>query len=91
MNARIKIWLLSGDICQRDCVKADGGRAPWQPTPIIENPFSKVYIDIVGEIHPCSSDGNEWISTTISDATRFPIATPIKTIGSITIMGTLMI
>jgi len=59
------------------------GSSPWRTSliklPIINNVFSKIAVDIVGPLTPCSVFGNRYILTEINFASHFPLAFPIKT------------
>jgi len=48
--------------------------------PIIDIPFKRVAIDIVGEIFPASSRGHRYILTVVDFATRYPEAVALKNI-----------
>src|SRR6218665_287173 len=41
--------------------------------------FSKIAVDIVGPLTPCTVSGNRFILTVIDFASHFPFAYPIKT------------
>jgi len=48
--------------------------------PIIDIPFKRVAIDIVGEIFPASSRGHRYILTVVDFETRYPEAVALKNI-----------
>lgn len=80
LTADVKRFVASCDICQRTVPK---GRVPCVPlgkAPVIETPFSKVAIDIVGPIHPPSKQGNRYILTLMDYATRYPDAVALPSI-----------
>ena len=54
-------------------------RAPLQPIPAFEEPFSRVLIDCVGPL-PKSKSGNEYLLTIMCTSTRFPEAIPLRNI-----------
>ena len=56
-------------------------KAPLQPIPAIEDPFSHIVIDIVGPL-PRTSSGFEYILTVMDRTTRFPEAYPLRSIKS---------
>ena len=58
--------------------------------PIIETPFSRISMDIVGPLNPASSAGHKYILTVIDWATGFPEAVPLKTIDSISVAEALL-
>ena len=58
--------------------------------PQCTEPFDKVYIDLVGEIHPPSAEGHKYILCGTDSATHFPFAVPLKRTDSVTIAETLL-
>jgi len=48
--------------------------------PIIDIPFKRVAIDIVGDIFPASSREHRYILTVVNFATRYPEAVALKNI-----------
>ena len=65
MNARVKRWVKSCDLCQRGGNRKVSARAPMMSMPIVKDPFDTVYIDIVGEMSPCSAEGHRWMLTIV--------------------------
>lgn len=55
-------------------------RVPLGRTPVIETPFHRVAIDIVGPINPPSKAGNRFILTLMDCATRYPDAIALPSI-----------
>jgi len=53
--------------------------------PIIETPFDRVAVDLVGPIHPATDRGNRYILTMVDYATRYPEAVPLKDIQTETV------
>ena len=51
---------------------------------IIDQPFSRVAVDIIGPITPASKDGNRYILTMVDHATHYPEAMALKTIKAMT-------
>ena len=64
-------------------------RAPLQPIPSFEEPFSRVPIDCVGPL-PKSKSGNEYLLTNMCTSTRFPEAIPLRNIKAKAIVKTLI-
>ncbi|XP_076461774.1 uncharacterized protein LOC143294228 [Babylonia areolata] len=58
---------------------------PVMRTPIPENPFDKVGVDIVGPIRPASSRGNRYVLVQVDHTTRYPDAVPLKNIDTVTV------
>ena len=67
-----------------ECQKTAPGRkqvAPLVPLPIIDVPFERIAMDIVGPI-PKSRSGNRYILVICDYATRWPEAVPLKSIDA---------
>ena len=62
----------SCDICQRTIPKGKVPRVPLGHTPLIDTPFQRVAVDIVGPIEPRSENRNRYILTMIDYATQIP-------------------
>src|SRR6218665_2637204 len=69
----------SCDVCQRLGKGASPQSAPLVNLPVIGSIFSKIAVDIVGPLTPCTVSGNRFILTVIDFASHFPLAFPIKT------------
>ena len=74
----IQRYCKSCDICQRAVYKGKIPQAPMGKMPIIDEPFKKIAIDLIGPIHPTSEDGYRYILTVVDFATRYPEAIPLK-------------
>ena len=72
----------SCEVCQRTDKKGDCARVPLQSTPLIDVPFKRVAVDLVGPIFPPSNAGHRYILTFIGYATRYPKAIPLKNIST---------
>ncbi|RUS88044.1 hypothetical protein EGW08_004210 [Elysia chlorotica] len=60
-------------------------RAPLQNIPVVDVPFKRVTVDLVGLIGPKSEDGHRYILTLVDYATRYPEAVPLKRIDAETV------
>lgn len=80
ITADVKRFVASCDICQRTIPKGRVPRVPLGRTPVIETPFHRVAIDIVGPINPPSKAGNRFILTLMDCATRYPDAIALPSI-----------
>ena len=69
--ADIKRFCQSCDICQRTILKGKVVRVPLGKIPLINIPFKRVAIDLVGPLEPRSDKGNRYILTLIDYATRY--------------------
>jgi len=58
--------------------------------PIIETPFSRVVIDLVGPIAPASGRGHRYVLTLVDCATRYPEAIALKNIDTISVAEALL-
>jgi hypothetical protein len=58
--------------------------------PVVTEPFHTVYIDLIGEIHPASSDGHKYVLCGTDACTHFPFAVPLKRTDSVTIAEALL-
>ena len=54
IQADIRRYCQSCDICQRTIQKGRVTNVPLGTTPLIDSPFERVAIDLVGPIIPCS-------------------------------------
>lgn len=64
-------------------------KAPLQPIPAFDEPFSRVIVDCVGPL-PRTKAGNEYILTIMCSSTRFPEAIPLRNIKATTITKALI-
>ncbi|XP_033101459.1 uncharacterized protein LOC117104684 [Anneissia japonica] len=80
VTADITRYCRSCDICQRTVQKGRVTKVPLGRMPLIEAPFERIAVDIVGPIFPMSKDRNRYILTIIDFATRYPEAVPLPNI-----------
>ena len=72
-------------------VTADQHRpVPLGVTPIIDEPFSRVAVDLIGPIKPASEQGNQYILTVVDYATRYPEAVVLKKIDAESVADALL-
>ncbi len=90
IGADVKRFCRSCDICQRTIPKGRVTKVPLGTMPLIDIPFSRVIIDLVGPIFPTSGRGHRYILTAVCSATRYPEAVPLKHIDTITVAEALM-
>ena len=50
---------------------------PLEKMPLIETPFERVAVDLVGPIQPVTDRKNRYILTLVDYATRYPEAIPL--------------
>ncbi|XP_068215800.1 uncharacterized protein [Palaemon carinicauda] len=82
MGADITRFCRSCDICQKTISKGRVTKVPLEKLPIIDTPFKRVSVDIIGKIHPPSEKGHQFILTMMDHASRYPDAVPLKNIDS---------
>ena len=85
----VKRYCASCDICQRTVPRGRIGKVPLGATPIIETPFARVAVDLVGPL-PVSANGFRYIFTLVDFATRFPEAIPLKRIETVDVAEAMM-
>ena len=80
----------SCDICQRTVDKGRVTKVPLGKMPLIEVPFQRIAIDLVGPFQPPSARGHRYILTVIDYATRYPEALPLKNISTVDVAEALL-
>ena len=85
ITSDIRRYCSSCYTCQRTAPRGKVRKCPLGKAPIIETPFRRVAVDIIGPIKPASQRGNQYILTVIDYATRYVEAAPLKTIRTETI------
>ena len=80
---------IQGDVA-RFCKSCDVCQMPLQKMPLIDKPFKRVAIDLVGPISPPSEEGHMYILTLVDFATRYPEAVPLKTTDTETVAEALV-
>ena len=73
----VKLYCLSCDLCQKTFPKGKVTRVPLDQMPLIETPFERVAVDLVGPIQPVTEKKNRYILTLVDYATRYPEAVPL--------------
>jgi hypothetical protein len=80
ITSDIKRYCRSCDICQRTVPKRQQIRAPLGKMWVIDIPFRRVAVDIVGPLVPITDKGNRYILTLVDYATRYPEAVALPSI-----------
>ena len=80
----------SCDICQRTTPKGKIQKATLEQMPLIDTPFKRVAVDLVGPITPRSKQGNRYILTLVDYATRYPEAKALPNIETVTVAEALL-
>ena len=82
VNGDLRRFCRSCDICQRTVQKGRVPRVPLKTMPIIDVPFKRVAVDIVGPIFPATDRKNRYILTMVDYATRYPEAVALPSIDT---------
>ena len=53
--------------------------------PIIDVPFKRVAVDLVGPMFPPSENGDRYILTLVDYATRYPEVVPLENIDTVSV------
>ncbi|XP_040209167.1 uncharacterized protein LOC120940401 [Rana temporaria] len=78
MRTDIADYCRSCVTCQRVGKVGDVQRAPLKPLPVIDEPFKRVAVDIIGPLAIPSSSGKRFILTVVDYATRYPEAVALS-------------
>nr|KAG5692084.1 hypothetical protein BaRGS_029544 [Batillaria attramentaria] len=76
----VRRYVASCDACQRTVPRGRVGKVPLGRHPLIDEPFRRVGVDLVGPIIPASERKNRYILVAVDYATRYPEATPLPSI-----------
>lgn len=85
ISADIKRYVSSCDKCQKTIPKGKVAPAPLGRMPIIDTPFERVAIDIIGPLTPTSEKGNRYILTMVDFASRYPDAVALPSFDTKTV------
>ena len=72
----------SCDVCQKTVSKGSVPKVPLERMPLINKPFKRVAIDLVGPISPLREEEHRYILTLTDFSTRYPEAVPLKNIDA---------
>ena len=86
----VRHYCRSCDICQRTIQKGKITKVPLGKMPIIDVPFQRIAMDLVGPISPVSDRGKRYILTIVDYATRYPEAVALSTIDTETVSEALL-
>ena len=90
MQGDVTSFCRSCDVCQKTTAKGSVPRAPLGDMPLIDMPFRRVAVDLVGPILPPSDKRHQYILTLVDNATRYPEAVPPKNIETETVAEALL-
>ena len=85
VQADITRYGRSCDICQRTVPKGRVSKVPLGKMPVIDIPFLRVAVDLVGPIKPVTARKNRYILTIVDYATRYPEAIALPNIETSTV------
>ena len=80
VHGDVKRYCQSCDVCQRTIAKGRIPKTPLGKMPLMDSPFKRVAVDLIGPIAPVTDRGNRYILTMVDYATRYPEATALKSI-----------
>uniref|UniRef100_A0A8C3P213 Gypsy retrotransposon integrase-like protein 1 n=1 Tax=Chrysemys picta bellii TaxID=8478 RepID=A0A8C3P213_CHRPI len=78
MGKDVSAYVRSCEVCQRVGKPQDQVKAPLQPLPIIEVPFQRVAVDILGPFPKKTPRGKQYVLTVMDFATRWPEAVALS-------------
>lgn len=90
LHGDVTRYCRSCDICQRTVAKGRVAKVPLGSMPLIETPFQRVAVDLVGPIAPATDRGNRYILTLVDYATRYPEASALRNIEAETVAEALV-
>ena len=80
----------SCDVYLKNFYKGTVARAPLGKMPLIDTPFKRVAVDLVGPITQASEKEQRYILTLVDYATRYPEAVPLRNIDTETVAEALL-
>ena len=86
----VRAYCQTCEVCQRIGKKGDHPKAKLVSMPIIEEPFTRVVVDIIGPLAQPSHSGKRYILTVVDYATRYPEAVALSNIQAETVAEALV-
>ena len=90
MTEEVQRYCRSCDICQRTVSKGRTARLPLGNVPLIDTPFKRVAVDLIGPVYPATDRGKRYILTLVDYATRYPEAVALSNINTETVAEALV-
>ena len=90
LQSDVRRFCQSCDTCQKTIPKGRVGKAVLGRMPIIDIPFQRIAVDLVGPIEPMTERKNRYILTIVDYATRYPEAVPLAKIDTETVAEALV-
>jgi len=85
VNSDVTRYCRSCDICQMTFPKGKVKKIPIGKLPLIDTPFSRVAVDLIGPINPPSERRHRFILTMVDYASRYPEAVALRNIDTETV------
>lgn len=82
IDRSVRLYLRSCEKCQKFEPKGRTPRATLGSMPLIDQPFRRIAVDLVGPLKPITDRGHQYILTVVDYATRYPEAIPLKKIDT---------
>ena len=90
MTGDIQRYCRSCDICQRTVAKGRTAKVPLGNVPLVDTPFKRVAVDLVGPMFPATDRGNRYLLTLVDYSTRYPEAVALKNVETETVAEALV-
>jgi transposase InsO family protein len=90
ITSDVKRLCRSCDICLKTMPKRKVGKVPLGRIPLIDTPFRRIAIDLIGELFPISDSGHRYILTVVDFSTRYPEAVALSKIDTETVSEALL-
>lgn len=85
LSSDVREYCMSCDICQKTVAKGRVPPVPLEFMPVVDEPFKRIAIDLVGPLSPPSDEKHQYILSIVDIATRYPEAIPLKKTDTVTI------
>ena len=86
----VRRFCQSCDTCQKTIPKGRVGKAVLGRMPIIDIPFQRIAVDLVGPIEPMTEQNNHYILIIVDYATQYPEGVPLAKIDTETVAEALV-
>ena len=90
INVAIKTFVRSCHICQKLGKSRIPKPAALINLPILNEPFERLGIDIIGPLSECRESGNRFVLSVIDHCTHYPISIPLKRHTEVNIANALL-
>ncbi|XP_078581557.1 uncharacterized protein LOC144864980 [Branchiostoma floridae x Branchiostoma japonicum] len=89
VHSDVKAHCRGCEVCQKTARRSATNRAPLIPLPIMDIPFQRIAMDIVGPLER-SKTGNKYVLVVCDYATRYPEAIPMRSVDAKHVAGELI-